>query len=103
MLHLPRDDEHAAQQFEDIASALDAGLPVQAIDGDPTLGDAVLHSILQQRRVALTTTESAVLAAGWRSGPSAGSGSRSRLWRSRHEASCSAVRTLRRAPSVSFL
>lgn len=61
-------DEHTALQFEDIASALDAGLPVQAIGGDSAQGERVLHGILQRRRAKLTAVEDAVLAAAWRTG-----------------------------------
>ncbi len=61
-------DERAALQFEDLASALDAGLPLATLGGDPAAGDQVVHGILQRRRVRLDATESAVLQAAWRAG-----------------------------------
>lgn len=68
MLRLPHTDERAAMQFEDLASALDAGLPLAAIGGEASAGDRVLHGLLQRRGVRLTSIEDAVLAAAWRSG-----------------------------------
>ena len=61
-------DERAALQFDDLASALDAGLPVHHLGGDAKAGDRVLHDILRQRGVVLSPTEDAVLLAGWRAG-----------------------------------
>lgn len=61
-------DERAALQFEDIASALDAGLPVTAIGGDASAGDRVVHTALQARGVRLTPTEDTVLLHAWRAG-----------------------------------
>ena len=40
-------DERASLQFEDVASALDAGLPITAIGGDPSAGDRVVHTALK--------------------------------------------------------
>ncbi len=71
----PRADERAALHFADLASALDAGLPLTAIAGDDGAGgravdqgDRTLHALLARRGVRLTPTEDAVLAAGWRAG-----------------------------------
>lgn len=61
-------DERAALQFEDVASALDAGLPLAAIGGDAKAGDRAVHAALQARGVRLTPTEDAVLLHAWRSG-----------------------------------
>lgn len=60
--------ERAALQFEDLASAMDAGLPVSSLGGDPAHGDRVVHGILRRRGVALSAMEDAVLLAAWRAG-----------------------------------
>jgi type II secretory pathway component PulF len=60
--------ERAALQFDDLASALDAGLPLSAFGGEPTLGDRVLHGILQRRGVRLSATEDSVMMHSWRAG-----------------------------------
>ena len=70
-------DERAALHFDDLASALDAGLPIHHLGGDAKAGDRVLHDILKERGVVLSTTEDAVLLAGWRAGR-AGAALRSR-------------------------
>ena len=62
---------------DDLASALDAGLPITQLGGDAKAGDRVLHDILRQRGVVLSPTEDAVLLAGWRAGR-AGAALRSR-------------------------
>lgn len=61
-------NERAALQFDDLASALDAGLPVTTLGGDAAHGDRVLHGILQRRRIKLTPTEDVVLLHAWRAG-----------------------------------
>lgn len=61
-------DEHAAMVFEDLASALDAGLPLASLGGDPAAGDRVLHELAAARGVRLSPTEATVLQHGWRSG-----------------------------------
>lgn len=61
-------DERAALHFEDLASALDAGLPVTAVGGDPAAGERVVHSALAGRGVRLSPTEDAVLLHAWRAG-----------------------------------
>lgn len=63
--------ETAALQFEDVASALEAGLPLQTLGGDPTAGDRVLHQLLARRRVELTVSEATVLQHAWRAGTAA--------------------------------
>lgn len=70
MLLSPRADERAALHFDDLASALDAGLPFAAIGADPAQdrGDRTIHALLEARGVALSTTEDAVLLAGWQAG-----------------------------------
>lgn len=68
MLLSIRADERAALVFEDLASALDAGLPLQSIGGDPAAGERTLHGILTRRQVRLSTTEDAVLLHSWRAG-----------------------------------
>lgn len=60
--------EAAALQFEDVASALEAGLPLQTLGGDPAAGDRVLHHLLARRRISLTPTEATVLEHAWRAG-----------------------------------
>lgn len=64
-------DEKAALAFDDMASALDAGLPLETIGGNPSLGDQVLLDLSRQRGITLTPTEKAVLEAGWKSGKAA--------------------------------
>lgn len=61
-------DDHAAVQCDDLASALDAGLPLPSLGGDPRAGDQVVANILQRRGVTLAPFEAAALAAGWRAG-----------------------------------
>jgi type II secretory pathway component PulF len=61
-------DERAALQFDDMASAFDAGLPLHHLGADAVAGDRVLHDILKQRGVVLSPTEDAVLLAGWKAG-----------------------------------
>jgi len=61
-------DERAALQFADIASSLDAGLPLPALGADPNAGDRAVHAAMQKRGVRLTTTEDAVLLHAWRAG-----------------------------------
>src|SRR5207245_873420 len=68
LLFLPRLDDRAALQFEDLASAMDAGLSPTQIGGQAGEGDLVLHGILRRRGVRLDSVETAVLTAGWRSG-----------------------------------
>lgn len=61
-------DERAAVQCDDLASALDAGLPLAALGGDPAAGDQVVVAMLRRRGVALAPHEAAALVAGWRAG-----------------------------------
>jgi len=61
-------DDRAALQFEDLASALDAGLNPTQVGGQAGEGEQVLHGILLRRGVRLDSVETAVLTAGWRSG-----------------------------------
>lgn len=60
--------ERAALEFDDVASALDAGLPLDAVGADERRGDEVLLSIFERRNVALTPTERTTLVAAWQSG-----------------------------------
>ncbi len=61
-------DERAALVFEDVASGLDAGLPLEAMGGDPQAGERALHGILSRRSVRLDRTEDLVLLHSWRAG-----------------------------------
>ncbi|MBM4061102.1 MAG: hypothetical protein FJ265_08410 [Planctomycetes bacterium] len=61
-------DEAAALQFDDLASALDAGLSPVALGGRADAGERTVHELLRSRRVVLTPTEDAVLLAGQRAG-----------------------------------
>ena len=61
-------DELAALALEDMASALDAGLPIESIGGNPSLGDHVLLDLCWQRGIKLQAVEKTVLEAGWQSG-----------------------------------
>ncbi|MFN3240746.1 MAG: type II secretion system F family protein [Planctomycetota bacterium] len=63
-----RADERAAMVFQDLASALDAGLPLESLGGNPQLGDHVLVDLCWQRGVKLRPTEKLALEAGWKSG-----------------------------------
>ena len=64
----PWANERAALVFEDIASALDAGLPLTALGGDAAAGERTLHDALEKRGVQLTGTEDTVLTFAWRAG-----------------------------------
>ena len=61
----------AALQFDDLASALEAGLPLSALGGDAAAGDRVVHEILRRRGVRLDPLEEAVLLHTWRAGTTA--------------------------------
>jgi type II secretory pathway component PulF len=61
-------DERAELHFADLASALDAGLPIAALGGDPAAGDRALHAAMARRGVRLLPTEDVVLLHGWRAG-----------------------------------
>jgi hypothetical protein len=61
-------DERAALQFDEVASMLDAGLPLGSIGGGGEHGDRVVHAILSQRGVKLTPSDDTVLLAAWRAG-----------------------------------
>jgi type II secretory pathway component PulF len=61
-------DERAVLVFDDLASALDAGLPPESLGGVVADGDRVLLGIAKRRGVRLTPTEETVLVNAWRSG-----------------------------------
>jgi general secretion pathway protein F len=61
-------DERAALQFDDLASALDAGLPLANLGGDPAAGERAVHSALAGRGVHLDAAEDAVLVAAAQAG-----------------------------------
>lgn len=61
-------NERAELCFQDLASALDAGLPLAAIGGEPSAGERALHAAVAARGVRLTRTEDVVLLHGWRAG-----------------------------------
>lgn len=63
-----RANERAALHFEDLASALDAGLPLGMLGEAGAVDERAVHTILRQRGVALSPTEDAVLLAAWRAG-----------------------------------
>ena len=57
--------------FTDLASAIDAGLPLESIGGDPRAGERVLADLCVNRGVQLLAAERLALEAGWRSGNAA--------------------------------
>lgn len=61
-------DERAALQLDDMASTLDAGLPLEAIGVRGSDGDRAVHAALKQHGVELSPSEDAVLLAAWRAG-----------------------------------
>ena len=61
-------DERAALQFDELASMLDAGLPLPELGGRGADGERVVHEILQRRGVRLSPSDDAVLAAAWQAG-----------------------------------
>jgi type II secretory pathway component PulF len=64
----PRRDERAALAFEDVASAIDAGLPPAMLGGDPAAGDRFLPGLFARKQIDLDPGENLVLIAAWRSG-----------------------------------
>ena len=68
MFKLGASDENAALAFDDLASALDAGLPLDSLGGNASLGDQVLVDLSRQRGITLRPSEQAVLEAAWKSG-----------------------------------
>jgi len=66
-----RADEQAALVFSDLASALDAGLPLSAVGGADAGGDDVLVQLCLGRGIRLRPTERLALVAGWKSGSGA--------------------------------
>lgn len=71
MFHPGAKHHKAALALEDMASALDAGLPLAAIGGNADLGDHVLLDLAWQRGIVLNPAEKTVLEAGWKSGNAA--------------------------------
>ena len=63
-----RADEQAAIVFADVASSLDAALPIESLGGDPHAGDEVLFGLCEGRGVRLRPAEQLALRAGWQSG-----------------------------------
>ena len=61
-------DERAALQFEDLASALDAGLPLDSVAGSGPKNERAIHEALRERGVVLSPTEDTVLLSAWRAG-----------------------------------
>lgn len=61
-------NERAALHFDDLASAFDAGLPLQAQGARPGSDERVVHHMLRDRGVQLSATEDTVLLAAWRAG-----------------------------------
>src|SRR5688572_13379066 len=65
----PRPHERAALAFEDLASALDAGLTPQDLGAPPGAdGTTILEALLRDRAVQPTTSEVEILAAAWEAG-----------------------------------
>lgn len=64
----PGRDERAALQFDDLASALDAGLTPEQLGAHPSLDDHAIHDLLHRRDVAVDSTEARILTAAWQSG-----------------------------------
>ena len=54
-------DERAAMQFEELASAIDAGLSLESLGGDPGAGERVVQTLLTKRKVRLSASEDAVI------------------------------------------
>ena len=54
--------------FDDLASALEAGLPLDALGGQANAGDEVLSGVASSRGVHLSPAESLALTHGWRAG-----------------------------------
>ena len=50
--------------FTDLASAIDAGLPLESIGGDPRAGERVLADLCVNRGVQLLAAERLALEAG---------------------------------------
>lgn len=75
----------AALALDDLASALDAGLPIESLGGNVDLEDHVLLDLAWQRGITLTPSEKIVLEAGWKSG-NASQALRGRATDRRHKA-----------------
>lgn len=60
--------EQAALQMDDVASGLDAGLPLAMLGGDDRDGEQVLAGLLRRREVELSSVEATALTAAWRAG-----------------------------------
>ena len=71
MFNFGAKDEKDALSLDDMASAIDSGLPIESIGGNPSLGDQVLIDLAQQRGIELSKTDKTVLESGWKSGNSA--------------------------------
>jgi type II secretory pathway component PulF len=61
-------DERAALHLDELASALDAGLPLPSLGIRGEAGERAVHAALRQRGVVLSATEDTVLLAAWRAG-----------------------------------
>ena len=55
-----RADEQAAMAFRDLASALDAGLPLDSLGGDPALGEHVLADLCERYGIVLSNAHDAL-------------------------------------------
>ena len=75
----------AALALDDMASALEAGLPLESLGANPALGDQVLLDLVRQRGIELKTPERIALEAGWKSGKGA-EALRARAAQRRHQA-----------------
>ncbi len=63
-----RADEHAAMQLLDVASALDAGLPLQSLGAVDPKDERAIVEVLRRRGVILSPDEETVVIAGWHTG-----------------------------------
>lgn len=61
-------DERAALHLDELASALDAGLPLASLGGGAPQDERAVHTILSKQGVVLSPTEDAMLLAAWRAG-----------------------------------
>ncbi|GAB4151745.1 MAG: hypothetical protein Fur0037_20480 [Planctomycetota bacterium] len=55
-------------EYETLASALDAGIPIDALGGDASRGDLVLIQLLRSKKIAPSPAEEIVLSSAWAAG-----------------------------------
>lgn len=97
----PRPHDRAALAFEDLASALDAGLTPQSLGAPPGAdGTTILQSLLRDRSVRPTTSEVEILAAAWEAGRAVDGLRRRAIMRRQRAERLRAVLTAVRYPMV---